>query len=122
MRLFLFGWPPSWQKVVYTPPILYHDTRSHLYRNAFAEAMGHWNSPKCSATGGPRTRVQLCVWHEPCPSFPWFFGIPWLILSKEIPWLFVFFLWFFQGFSGLALCHFDLLERGCRIRVGFGAC
>ena len=38
--------------------------------------------------------------HLPCPSFPWFFGIPWLILSKEFPWLFVRFLWFFQGFSG----------------------
>ena len=25
---------------------------------------------------------------KPCPSFPWFFGIPWLILSKEFPWLF----------------------------------
>ena len=24
-------------------------------------------------------------------SVPWFFGIPWLILSKEFPWLFVFF-------------------------------
>ena len=36
----------------------------------------------------------------PCPSFPWFFWIPWLILSKEFPWLFVFFLCFFQAFSG----------------------
>ena len=31
---------------------------------------------------------------KPCPSFPWFFRIPWLILSKESPWLFVRFLWF----------------------------
>ena len=47
---------------------------------------------------------------EPCPSFPWFFfGIPWLILSKEFPWLFVHFLWFFQGFSGFG--------RGCKSLV-----
>ena len=38
----------------------------------------------------------------PCPSVPWFFGIPWLILSKGFPWLFVLFLCIFQGFSGFA--------------------
>ena len=25
---------------------------------------------------------------QPCPSFPWFLGFPWLILRREFPWLF----------------------------------
>ena len=29
-----------------------------------------------------------------------FFEIPWLIFSKEFPWIFVRLLWFFQRFSG----------------------
>ena len=36
----------------------------------------------------------------PCPSFPWFLGFPWLILSKEFPWLNWYFLCLFQGFCG----------------------
>ena len=31
---------------------------------------------------------------KPCPSIPWFLGFPWLILSKEFPWLF----WYFLSF------------------------
>ena len=30
--------------------------------------------------------ARLCG-DSPCPSFPWFFGFPWLILSKGFPWL-----------------------------------
>ena len=37
---------------------------------------------------------------RPCPSCPWLFGFPWLILKKEFPWLSGCFPWFFQGFKG----------------------
>ena len=54
---------------------------------------------------------------RPCPSFPWFFGFPWLILSKEFPWLFHGFLCLFQGFRGfgrdrksLVILRFSLIK------------
>ena len=47
----------------------------------------------------------------PCPAFPWFFGFPWLILRKEFPCLFGFFL-FFQGFSGFGREEKSLVNLG----------
>ena len=37
---------------------------------------------------------------KPCPSIPRFLGFPCLILSKELPWLFWYFLCHYQGFCG----------------------
>ena len=44
--------------------------------------------------------LQKRFGYLPCPSIPWFLGFPWLILSKEFPWLFWYFLCLFQGFCG----------------------
>ena len=48
----------------------------------------------------------------PCPSFPWLFGFPWLILSKEFPCLFGRFPWHFQGFRGFGREGKSLVNLG----------
>ena len=47
---------------------------------------------QAKSSQGRRTKTP------PCPSVPRFFGFPWLILSKEFPWLFLLFLCFFSRF------------------------
>ena len=67
----------------------------------------------------------------PCPSFPWFLGIPRLILSKEFPCLleWVFSSGFFQGFIGFGreipclngcfLLGFSKVRQGTKILGSF---
>ena len=50
---------------------------------------------------GRRTKDVGLPTHA-CPSIPWFLGFPWLILSKEFPCLFLYFLCLFQGFCGFS--------------------
>ena len=44
--------------------------------------------------------ILFSEFQKPCPSFPWFFGFPWLISSKEFPCLFSYFLCIFRGLCG----------------------
>ena len=48
--------------------------------------------------------------HLPCPSFPWLFGFPWLVLSKQFPRLDECFLCIFQGFRGFGRSRKSLVE------------
>ena len=59
-------------------------------------------------------RFESCdfkiAFNIPCPSFPWLFGFPWLILSKELPWLFWCFLCILQRICGFGRERKSLVE------------
>ena len=107
-----FGTPP---RTVRFPPPSGVSALFFLYKNprqsrpkALLEGSKNFRESAFSGTSSSPHTFCIPPYHGPknlendipCPSIPWFLGFPWLILSKEFPWLFWYFLCLFQGFCG----------------------
>ena len=71
--------------------------KTRRFAFAFLSPLSFCTTQNCFCTGAKAGFMLLGS--KPCPSFPWFSGIPWLNLSKEFPWLFLCFPWFFPRFG-----------------------